>query len=216
MLDQLFSHDGFDLITRIGGIASAVAAIAKAVEAIKKKSFKNIMSSKTIKVSITILSGLLAYTLIDRNFDLTGHVHESEIKVSPSPDTSAVEPSPGQVESEPVEKPDQPPPQPKSEDPKDNQEYSVRIVTSANNEALRSRVENLLESKKFKILKFSDVDEDRNALFYFSQNSFEKAKYVAEMLNTKLNLVEADKFVPMMDFQDKAQEKVLQIYLKNQ
>lgn len=218
MFDQLSSHDILDIITSAGAMASAIAAIAKAVTAFKKKSLANISSSKTIKVSAIILSGVLAYTLVDRG--LIGHV--TVVPISQPSDTPATKID-TVVVTDTVEVEPKPPvadtvvtlPPPKLTEPVDNHEYSVRIITAADNGTLRSRIESLLKSKKIQILKSREIDEERNKLLYFSQNSRTKAEHVADILNTELNLTEADMFVPKLLRSDQKQ-KVLQIYLRNQ
>jgi len=151
MFDQLSSHDILDIITSAGVMASAIAAIAKAVTAFKKKSLANISSSRTIKVSAIILSGVLAYTLVDRG--LIGHV--TVVPISQLSDTTTTKID-TVVVTDTVEVEPKPPvadtvvtlPPPKLTEPVDNHEYSVRIITAADNGTLRSRIESLLKSKK--------------------------------------------------------------------
>jgi len=132
------------------------------------------------------------------------------------PNTGAVTPTTRPDPEPPLTDTTETPTGSEPEDPQDNQEYSVRIVTSADNEILRCQIDSLLENKKFKILESREIDEERNKLLYFSQNSLTKAEYVADILNRELNLAEPNKFVPKMILSDPKQEKVLQIYLKNQ
>jgi len=69
----MINHEILDLITNIGAIMGGLTAI---INAVKKKSFSKFLASNAAKVSLAIIAGFLAYTLVDRNIDLIGHEHE--------------------------------------------------------------------------------------------------------------------------------------------